>query len=316
MYELFYGLLGACRHGDVETCLGDWVEKVCRRDVVLGDGGIVGGAVAKTLLAAGHAVTVVTRSASKAAQWQQKGAQTAVLDLHDTEALSGVFKRATRAFLLNPPAMVASNTDVVERLSVSAILAALRGVALEKIVVQSTYGSQAGKHSAGLGGLYEFEHGAQQLGIPLCCVRAAYYLSNWCGAWPQVQATGVLTSLLPAAEPVPMVAPEDVGQFAAHLLAAPVAEVGVYAIEGPQRYSPFEVSQVMGRIMGRTVCVEVIPPEQWQAYYRQNGFSEQAARSYATMTDIFVNKRYVQPKAPYKGATALEPYMHRVLAAV
>lgn len=281
--------------------------------VVLGASGHVGRAVATTLLAAGHGVVVVTRGAGTAALWQQKGAQAAVVDIQNTAELSAVFGRAKRAFLLNPPATVAGNTDVLERRSVQAILAALHNAGLEKIVVQSTYGAQAGNHCADLGVLYEFEQGAQQLGIPLCCVRAAYYFSNWCAAVPQVQKTDVLTSLLPVAAPVPMVAPEDVGQFAAHLLASPVEEVGVFPIEGPQRYSPGEVAHIMGGIMGRAVRVENVPPEQWVVYYRQNGFSEQAAHSYATMTDIFVNQRYAQPVAPYKGATTLEQYMRRVL---
>lgn len=281
--------------------------------VVLGAGGHVGAAVANTLLAQGHAVRVVTRSAAKASVWQQKGATAAVLDLHDTPALTQVFKQARRAFLLNPPAAPSGNTDVLERQSVQAILAALQGVPLEKIVVQSTYGAQAGAHCADLGVLHEFEQGAQQLGVPVCCVRAAYYMSNWCGALPQAKATGVLTTLLPEAAPVAMVAPEDVGRFAAQLLASSTAQVGIYALEGPQRYTPQDVAQVMAGIAGRPVHVQSLPPQNWLAYYLQNGFSNQAAQSYATMTDIFVNNRYEQPLAPHKGATSLKQYLQAVL---
>lgn len=289
------------------------MERFAGMYVVLGAGGHVGAAVANTLLALGHSVTVVTRSAAKAAAWQHKNAAAAVLDIHNTQALKTVFKHAKRAFLLNPPAAVGGNTDVLERQSVHAILNALRGVALEKIVVQSTYGAQAGAHCADLGVLYEFEQGAQQLGIPLCCVRAAYYMSNWCAAVPQVLANGVLSSVLPAAVPIAMVAPHDVGQFAAHLLAAPVEQVGTYFIEGPKRYTPAEVAHNMEQVLGRSVQVNEVPPEAWLSYYRSHGFSEQAAHSYAHMTEIFVANRYAQPDAPHKGATSLMHYMRAAL---
>lgn len=72
--------------------------------VVTGATGHVGGSVARALLAAGEAVTVVTRSAAKAEAWRQKGAEAAILDVQDTSALAALFQKARRAFVLNPPA--------------------------------------------------------------------------------------------------------------------------------------------------------------------------------------------------------------------
>ncbi|KXV79892.1 NmrA family transcriptional regulator, partial [Acetobacter malorum] len=82
--------------------------------VVMGATGHVGGSVAQALLAAGEAVTVVTRSKTKAEAWRQKGALAAVLDVQDIPALATVFQKARRAFVLNRPASPAQNTDVEE----------------------------------------------------------------------------------------------------------------------------------------------------------------------------------------------------------
>lgn len=282
--------------------------------VVMGATGHVGSRVARALLVAGEAVTVVTRSVAKAEVWRQKGAEAAVLDVQDTPALTALFQKAERAFVLNPPASPALNTDAEERKTVQAILKALQGVELEKIVLQSTYGAQPGAHSGDLGVLYEFEEGARQLQTPLCVVRAAYYMSNWTFGVDAVRASGVLETFLPALQKVPMVAPQDSGAVAAQLLRAPVSETGVYAVEGPEWYSPADVAEVLGEVLNQSVRVASLPQNEWLAAYRRNGFSGDAAQSYAHMTEIFVTQAYDVPPAPLKGPTDLKTYFQQVLA--
>lgn len=282
--------------------------------VVMGATGHVGGSVARALLAAGEAVTVVTRNAAKAEAWRQKGAEAAVLDVQDTPALATVFQKASRAFVLNPPASPALNMDVEERRTVQAILKALQGAGLEKIVLQSTYGTQPGAHCGDLGVLYDFEEGARQLGTPLCVVRAAYYMSNWTFTVDAVRTSGVLETFLPASQKVPMVAPQDVGAVAAQLLRAPSSETGVYAVEGPERYSPEDVAKVLGTVLNQPVRVASLPKAEWLAAYRRSGFSESAAQSYAHMTEIFVTQAYDVPASPLKGTTDLKTYFQQVLA--
>ncbi|WP_414672605.1 SDR family oxidoreductase [Lapillicoccus sp.] len=72
--------------------------------VVLGATGHLGSAVARSLLAPGEPVTVVTRSADKASRWEADGATAVVLDVHDAEALRAALPDGGRVFALNPPA--------------------------------------------------------------------------------------------------------------------------------------------------------------------------------------------------------------------
>ncbi|WP_338331982.1 NAD(P)H-binding protein [Acetobacter sp. LMG 32666] len=282
-------------------------------DVVLGANGHVGAAVAQTLLARGRAVTVALRSPTQAPTWEQRGATVAIVDVCNTPALATLLGQAHRAFVLNPPASPALDTDKVERASAHAIVAALQKVTLEKIVVQSTYGAQPGAHCADLGVLYELEQAVQALATPCCIVRAAYYMSNWLPLMATARTTGLLPSLVPAHQRVPMVAPQDVGQLGAHLLAAPITETGLYAIEGPTPYSPTDVAACLNAAPNPPVTVQSIPKSDWENYYLANGFSHMAARSYATMTAIFTDQTYNCPQHPHKGATDLATYFAQAL---
>jgi uncharacterized protein YbjT (DUF2867 family) len=72
--------------------------------IVIGANGHVGSAVVSTLLDAGRPVTAVLHSSENDADWRNRGAQTAVVDVHNTHDLRAVFRTGTRAFLLNPNA--------------------------------------------------------------------------------------------------------------------------------------------------------------------------------------------------------------------
>ena len=86
--------------------------------VILGATGHVGSAAADDLIRAGKPVTVVTRDEEKAASWQSRGAEAAVLDVTDVNALRSAFKRGRRAFLLNPPAPPSTSVDQHVRVQV------------------------------------------------------------------------------------------------------------------------------------------------------------------------------------------------------
>lgn len=58
---------------------------------VMGITGKVGGAVARTLLAAGHPVRAVVRSIDKGAVWVRQGCESVVADVDDRNALIGAF---------------------------------------------------------------------------------------------------------------------------------------------------------------------------------------------------------------------------------
>jgi uncharacterized protein YbjT (DUF2867 family) len=282
--------------------------------IILGGTGRVGSAVARSLIASGAAVTIVTRDPAKAAALRLAGAALAHANLRDPDRLREIFRTGRRAFLLNPPAAPSSDTDAEERATVAAILAALDRSGLEMVVAQSTYGARPGKRCGDLTVLHGLEEGLRRQSIPAVIHRGAYYMSNWTGWLDIVRRTGTLPSFLPTNLRLPMVAPEDLGHAAALRLLAPPQEAGLHHIEGPERYSPQDVAEAFAAALGAPVEAAPIPPERWEATFRDFGFSEAAARSYACMTGAVVDGQIEAPAAPIRGTTSISDYVASIVA--
>jgi uncharacterized protein YbjT (DUF2867 family) len=277
--------------------------------IILGGTGHVGSALSEALIERGEPVTIVTHDPSKAHDWQQKGLQVAVADVHDVDALRRVFRQGKRLFLLNPPADPSTDTDAEERKSLASILAALDGSGLEKVVAESTYGAQPADRSGDLGILYEMEQALEAQPIPASIIRAAYYMSNWDASLKTARKEGVVHTLYPANFELPMVAPRDIGQVAARLMTEPVERTGLHYVEGPELYSSSDVAAAFAAALQRPVEAVVTARERWTQAFKAMGFSDAAADSYANMTAITLEKGYSLPDAPVRGDTSLQNYV-------
>ncbi|MGR4862320.1 NmrA family NAD(P)-binding protein [Caulobacter sp. LARHSG274] len=280
--------------------------------IVLGASGHVGSAATTALLEAGQPVTAVLHDPAKAADWEARGAKTAVVDVRDSDALREVFKTGQRAFLLNPNADIATDTDQEEHATVRGIVKALDGSGLDKVVAESTLGAQPGERCGDLNVLYDFEQALAAQPIPAAVQRAAYYFSNWDMQLEEAKG-GVLTTMLPADLKIPMVAPEDLGRAAARRLREPAHDEHVSEVEGPERYSPRDVAEAFAEALGRPVEVVVTPRDQWVEAYRKQGFSEAAAQSYARMTAASVDSGFERPKSPERGQVTLKTYVRALV---
>lgn len=281
--------------------------------VVLGANGHVGRAVVEHLIAARQPVIGITHTKEGADRLRASGAFPAVVDVMDTSALRAVLQRGKRAFLLNPPADVGLDTDQVEEASARSISEAIQGLPLEKVVVESTYGAQPGDGIGDLSVLYHFETQVAATGLPAAINRGAYYYSNFDLYLPMVR-DGVLAGMLPELKKIPMVAPDDLGRFAAQRLMSGVDDVGVWSIEGPETYSLRDVADTFERLLGKEVRVEVSLREQWVEDYKKAGFSEAAAQSYARMTGAVVDRDLSAEGAVHRGETTLDDYLRRLIA--
>ncbi|MEJ1095522.1 MULTISPECIES: NmrA family NAD(P)-binding protein [unclassified Pseudoxanthomonas] len=282
--------------------------------VIMGGTGHVGSAVAETLLARGERVTIVTRDAGRADAWHAKGAEIAEADVNDVPSLRAAFRLASRAFLLNPPADTTTDTDTVERRTVANILAALEGSGLEKVVAESTGGAQPGDRIGDLNVLWELEEGLRRQAIPAAINRAGYYMSNWDGQLDSVRRTGKLQTMFPADLPIPMAAPSDLGEIAAQRLMSSLGDAGIRYVEGPARYSSADVAEAFSEALGRPVEAVVTPRDKWKDAFRDLGFSEAAAESYARMTAASIDDGFDMPGDALRGKTTLGAYIRDLVA--
>lgn len=124
---------------------------------------------------------------------------------------------------------------------------------------------------------------------------------------------GVLPTMHPAELKIPMVAPTDLGRIAAQLLKEPVERTGTHYVEGPERYSASDVGAAFSKALGRPVRTVVTMRDQWEEAYRELGFSEPAAHSYARMTAVSVDGDYDMPDAPIRGCVKLESHIEHLV---
>ncbi|MCA1288385.1 NmrA family NAD(P)-binding protein [Salipiger bermudensis] len=281
--------------------------------VILGGTGQVGSATARALLNAGQDVTVVTRDEDHGAELKAAGAKITVADIRDTDAMRAVFRTGRRAFLLNSPADPTGDTDAEERANVAAILSALDGSGLEKVVAASTYGAFEGERCGDLTVIRAFEQALMDQSIPAAINRGAYYMSNWVGMAQGVAESGILPSFFPADLSLPMVAPAELGEAATRRLMTGTNDTGIEHVEGPARYSARDVAAAVAAATSRSVEVQEIPPEALEDAFLQFGFSEEAAASYACMTRRVIDGKTDTAKTCRKGATSIEAYIASVL---
>jgi uncharacterized protein YbjT (DUF2867 family) len=276
--------------------------------IILGGTGHVGKATAQALLDRGERVTVVTRSAEKAEDLRLRGATVAVADILDTEAVKAVFRKGRRLYALNPPAPPDTDTDAEEKRTIAAILSAIEGSGLEKIVGHSTYGARKGENIGDLGTLFELEEGLRNQPIPTSILRAAYYMTNWDMSVETARSDGTLPSFLPPDFRLAMVAPQDLGQAAADLLTEPVGSERLIHAEGPERYTPADVAAVLSKFLDRPVTVSPVAREDWEKTYRKLGFSDESAQSYAGMTALAVDMEAPDSGEVRRGKVGLKEY--------
>lgn len=146
--------------------------------VVLSASGHIGSVVARTLLRDRHHVIAVVRDEAKAVRLKSEGAEIAVVDVGDRHSLRDLFRCGRRAFLLNPPVPIHMVTDAEENRTASSIADAVSGSGLEKVLVESTYGSQPGDAVGDLSVLWNFERSIAATEIPMAINRGAYYFTN------------------------------------------------------------------------------------------------------------------------------------------
>ena len=281
--------------------------------VILGGTGQVGSATARALLKRSEPVTIVTRDARHGSELEEAGARIAVADIRDVSRLRELFRSGKRAFLLNPPASPSGDTDAEERANVAAIMEAVEGSGLEKVVAASTYGARPGERCGDLTVLYEFEQRLEAQSIPAAINRGAYYMSNWVGMIEAVRDSGKLPSFFPAEMAIPMVAPEDLGEAAARRLLEPASDTDLRYVEGPEYYTPRDVADAFSEALDMTVEVAVIPRGAWEATFIQLGFSKAAAQSYACMTGTVVDGEAEKPDNPERTQTTLRDYVRNIV---
>lgn len=269
--------------------------------VVSGATGNTGSIVAQTLINQGQPVRVIVRSEEKGEPWKTKGAEVAVAEITDTDAMAKALQGASGAFFLLPPDL--TNEDFLgESLKrANAIVAAAKAARLPHAVILSSVGAQHLSRVGPISTIGHLERLFVAANIPLSAVRPGYFLENIKDLMPAVLQDGVYPSMIqPLDFKIDMVATTDIGWTVADaLINPPTIQHRVIELKGAEQYSAEDIAAALSNSLDRQITPVAVPQEAWIETFKQSGLSRQSAETMAEMHENINNGRiaFLDPNA-------------------
>ena len=281
---------------------------------ITGITGQIGGAVGRTLLAAGQPVRAVVRDVDKGKSWTERGCDVALATIEDAASLTAAFRGAEGVFVLVPP-----NFDPQPGFPEAQAIAARLRSALEnarpaRVVYLSTIGAQASQANL-LRQHTIIERSLSDLSVPITFLRPAWFMENCRWDVASAREKGAIPSLLqPLDKPVSMVATADIGKLAAALLQEPWSGHRIVELEGPRRVTPDEIAATFTKVLGRPVRAQIVPRDSWERLFSSQGMKNPLPRM--QMLDGF-NEGWIEFESgeagSQKGTTSLESVLRSLL---
>lgn len=258
---------------------------VLRPYAVVGATGRTGAATAHALIRAGNRVRVIVRDPSKGEPWAKLGAEVAIADLVDPEAMTAALRDVAGAYIVNPPHY--TREDLFERAVLVADVVARASVdaSVPKLVALSSVGADRHHGTGWIAMNRDLERILTETAIPTAFLRAAYFMENWTPMAVQSAASGTLpTFLAPSHRALSMIATADIGIAAAFFLQQQWSGTRAIGLEGPAPYSPADVANALTSMLGRIVDVGVIPETAWPDALSGAGYSRAGVAGFIEMT--------------------------------
>jgi uncharacterized protein YbjT (DUF2867 family) len=255
--------------------------------VVVGATGHTGSAVAETLLDNREPVRLVVRSADKGAAFKARGAEIVMASLDDVVALTKVFEGARGVYLMLPPNYGALSWLVEQRARLDRTAEAVRKSGVAHVVFLSSVGAHLPE---GTGPIRALSYGEQVLGAvahDLTILRPCYFMDNWVPAIGAAKAQGVLPTFIAPHATIPMISTKDIGRVGAEQLMAGGKGRRIMELAGPEDYSPNQVADALGAILGRRVSPQRAPLGAVVPTFKSFGFSDEAAALFEEMYASF-----------------------------
>lgn len=253
-------------------------------NVILGATGQIGSMLADNLLSRGHKVRAVMRNDLKAQEFIDKGAEVAVADLFDEEALTKAMLGASTVFLLTPENPKCEDFLKEIQTIIKNYKKAVAHSKIPKVVGLSSMGAQYGFGMGNLTASYLLENAFLDHEIEQIFVRPAYYFSNWLGYLEMVKEHEILPTFFPPDLKFPMVAPSDVADFLAKVMIRSDAYRKIYEISSTRPYSAMDIAKTFETVLGKKIELQQILPTQWENTFLQAGFSKDGAKNFMLMT--------------------------------
>jgi uncharacterized protein YbjT (DUF2867 family) len=285
---------------------------------ITGITGRVGGAIAGNLLAQGERIRAIVRNPEKAARWKDLGAEIAVADSDDPNALASAFEGMEGVFVMVPPNFAPAPGLPETRKTLASYHAALSKALPKKAVYLSSIGAE---RTSGLGlitSLHLLEQTLGDLPINQAFLRAGWFMENH--AWDVTTARSegkLFSNLYPLHRKFSMVATADIGKAGADVLRQEWTGTRHIEIAGPEQYSPNDIARALSGALGGAVEAVAVPREKWTEFFIGQGMPEGRTELRAEMVDGF-NSGWIHFGVPgtehITGATSLTSVIANLVA--
>ncbi len=182
---------------------------------VMGATGHTGNVIARNLLALGHRVRAMGRSAERLEPLRQQGAQVHVGNCADPAYLARAFGGADAVYALMPFDPAAPGFMELQRTQGEAIVAALQAARVPHVVALSSLGADQPTGTGVLTSLYEQEQRLATLQHShVLKLRPAMFFEGLFNLLPGVKYGGSLADAFDPGLPIPMIATRDIADAA------------------------------------------------------------------------------------------------------
>jgi len=185
------------------------------------------------------------------------------------------------------PALVQARDLLQEAKAVAEPIAeAIDRAGLRHVVALSSGGSHLSKGTGAIRTLHDFEVALRQTQASITYIRASDFMENWIYAIPIARHDGVLPSgREPLDAPLQTVSTIDIGRLAAECLLDRHEGERIINLLGPEDYSPRQIAEALGAILGRNVEAVPIPRDELLPALADGGFGPDYARRVVELYD-------------------------------
>lgn len=220
--------------------------------VITGATGNTGGVIARTLLAKGEKVRVVGRRVEAMQPLLNEGAEPAVCEVTDADALARAFTGAQAVYAMIPPSPNSPDYRGFQQAVTEAMAAALANSGVRYAVALSSVGADKPDRTGPIAGLHRFEEKLNLVpGLNVLHLRAGYFMENTLAQIAVIKMAGVCGGPVAPDVKLPLIATRDIGAYAAErLLLLDFTEKQTRELLGQRDLNMTEVSAIIGRAIG------------------------------------------------------------------
>jgi len=288
--------------------------------VVTGATGRTGRRATEMLLAKGEKVRVVGRDAKKLAPLVALGAEPFVGNVEDVDSMTNAFDGASAAYLVLPEDTAQQDLRAHQERVSDSYAAAVTNAHVRFVVNLSSIGAQHAKNTGPIVGLHNQEEKLNRVaGLNVLHLRAAYFMENLFMSVAPLRSMGTLPGGLRAEVPMPWIATQDIGAYAATRLAAgDFSGRSVQELHGQRDISMKEAASVVGNSIGKPDLQYVqLPSMMLETALLHMGLPKKTAELIIEMWDG-ANAGLIAPQeersARNTTPTTLESFVARVFA--